>query len=99
MKSVFFLIKEAKPLLKKAGKDANILVVSSVGGRGGHFSIGVYNMTKAALDNMVSWLSQELRDENIRLNGIAPGIIMTEFSGPLWKGNEGVPEQAKGTSE
>ena len=57
VKSIFFMIKEAKPLLVKAGKEANVLVVSSVGGRGGHYTIGVYNMTKAALDNMVVWLS------------------------------------------
>lgn len=53
-------------------------------------------MTKAALDNMVSWLSQELRDDHIRLNGIAPGLIKTEFSGPLWRNNQGVPKEALG---
>lgn len=56
VKSVFFLIKDCKDLLMKS-KDANILVVSSVGATGPHFSIGVYNMTKAALNNMVIWMA------------------------------------------
>ena len=42
-------------------------------------------MTKAALDNMVIGLSKELLGDGIRLNGIAPGLIKTAFSDPLWK--------------
>ena len=99
VKSVFFLIKEAKELLIKSGPDANILVVSSVGGKNPHPSLGIYNMTKAALDNMVVWMAQELLSDNIRINGIAPGLIMTEFSGVLWKNNDGVHPKSKGKSE
>ena len=93
------MIKEAKELLIKAGKEANILVVSSVGGKNPHPSLGVYNMTKAALDNMVVWMAQELMSDDIRVNGIAPGLIMTEFSGVLWKNNEGVHPKSKGRIE
>jgi NAD(P)-dependent dehydrogenase (short-subunit alcohol dehydrogenase family) len=32
-------------------------------------------MTKAALDNMVKGLSQELRPDGIRINSLAPGLI------------------------
>mmetsp|Transcript_8500 Transcript_8500/g.6040 ORF Transcript_8500/g.6040 Transcript_8500/m.6040 type:complete len:89 (+) Transcript_8500:472-738(+) len=42
-------------------------------------------MTKAALENMVRWLADELRPDDIRVTGIAPGLITTEFSGALWK--------------
>ena len=99
VKSIFFLIQESLHLLKKGGKEANVLVVSSVGGKNPAPLIGVYSMTKAALDNMVIFLSKELIDEDIRVNAIAPGVIKTEFSGPLWKGNEALPEKAQGTSE
>ena len=104
VKSIFFLIKEAKHLLLKAnelsGKDeANVLVVSSVAGKNPHHTLGVYDMTKAALDNMVVWMAQELMNDSIRINGLAPGLIMTEFSGVLWKNNEGVHPKSKGTSE
>ena len=38
-------------------------------------------------------------DDNIRINGIAPGLIMTEFAGVLWKNNTGLPPKSKGTPE
>ena len=57
VKSIFYLIKESKELLKKGGKESNILVVSSIGAKVPHSTRGVYNMTKAALDNMVIWLA------------------------------------------
>jgi len=99
VKSTFFLVKEALPLLQKAGPGSNILLVSSVAGTNPNFTLGVYGMTKAALDNMVKWLSKELMDDGIRVNGIAPGLIMTDFSGLLWKENKEVPEKSKGRPE
>lgn len=40
--------------------------------------VGVYGMTKAALSNLSISLSKELREDNIRVNSIAPGMIHTE---------------------
>jgi|688.fasta_scaffold1610612_1 NAD(P)-dependent dehydrogenase (short-subunit alcohol dehydrogenase family) len=40
-------------------------------------------MTKAALENMVTFLAHELRDVKIRVTGIAPGLIRTDFAQPL----------------
>ena len=99
VKSVFFLIKEAKDLLLASKNDANILIVSSVTGKNPHYTIGVYGMTKAALDNLVIWMAQELMNDDIRVNGVAPGLIMTEFSGVLWKNNDMPHPKSKGTSE
>ena len=93
VKSTFFLIKESIEMLRES-KAANILVVSSVTGTNPNHTIGVYAMTKAALDNMVKGLAQELRSDSIRVNGIAPGLIKTEFSGPLW--NADVPKESIG---
>lgn len=87
VKSTFFLIKESLPLLKKAGKGANVCIVSSVTGKNPSWTIGVYGSTKAALDNMVIWMAHELMSDGIRVTGISPGLIATEFSGPLWKEN------------
>ena len=66
------------------GKPTNILVISSITGRNPQSTIGVYGATKAALDNIVKGLVVELRGDNIRINSLAPGLIATEFSGPLW---------------
>ena len=77
------MIKESKPLLTASGKGSNILVVSSVTGQRPSRFIGVYAMTKAALENMVKFLADELRSDKIRITGIAPGLIRTDFAGPI----------------
>lgn len=100
VKSTFFLIAECYEMLlaskEKAGA-ANILIVSSLTGRHPHHTIGIYGATKAALDNMVYGLCRELLPDGIRINGIAPGLIKTEFSGPLW--NSDVPPESIGLPE
>ena len=37
-------------------------------------------------------------DDNIRVNAISPGLIKTEFSGPLWKENKALPPNSVGES-
>ena len=85
VKSTFFLIAECKDLLLAGDDGKNICIISSVTGQNPNWMLGVYAMTKAALDNMVNWLSLELMDSGIRVTGIAPGLIATEFSGAIWK--------------
>ena len=69
---------------KENGGNANILMITSVTGTTPSPAIGVYSMTKAALDNMVKFLSVELMGDGIRINGLAPGLIRTELSNHLW---------------
>ena len=99
VKSQFYLIKESLPLLRAAGKGANICITSSVSGRVSAPAIGIYSMTKAALDNMVEWMSFNLRDDGIRVTGIAPGLIATDLAGALWKDNKDLPEGSLGKPE
>jgi dehydrogenase/reductase SDR family protein 4 len=49
VKSTFFTIAECKPLLEKS-KTANVMIVSSVGGIRPPPIIGVYGLTKTALN-------------------------------------------------
>ena len=95
VKSTFFLIKECLPLLRK-GSASNICMISSVTGRNPNYMIGIYGSTKAAMDNMVRWMADELMADGIRVTAIAPGLIETEFSGPLWKGNKELHPMSKG---
>ena len=98
VKSTFFLIKECYDMLmasKEAGGAANICTISSVTGRNPSPAIGVYSMTKAALDNMTVFLSKELMADGIRVNAVAPGLIKTDFAGPLTT-MDGVPPQSIG---
>ena len=56
---------------------------SSVSSVEPHKFLGLYAMTKAALNNMAIWMKDELREDGIRVNCIAPGMIETEFSSPI----------------
>lgn len=87
VKSVFLLAKETYELLLKGTKPA-ILLVSSIAAYNGDDRLGIYSVTKTALLGLNKILARELQDEGIRVNCLAPGIIKTEFSGPLWKDKE-----------
>ena len=92
VKSTFFLIKECKDMLLKSvemstaakPRNPNILVNTSMVGRVPDPRLGVYSMTKAALDNMVVFMAQELMEDGIRVNGIAPGLIQTDMTQMIW---------------
>ncbi len=51
-------------------------------------------MLKSALLGMVKLLAREFQYDGIRVNGVAPGLIKTKFSEPLWK-DEATAEIAK----
>lgn len=74
-----------------ARKNGAIVLISSVGSTTGSLMTGVYNMAKAALEQMARNLALEYGPSNIRVNGIAPGSTRTEFAKPLWDD----PEKAK----
>ena len=42
-------------------------------------------MTKAAVVNMVSWLSQELMQDDIRVNAVGPAFVQTEMTKPMYE--------------
>ena len=84
IKQNFFLVKETIHLLRK-GVNPNILFMSSVAGKNPNFMLGIYSMTKAAMNSMTEFLSQELRSDGIRVNALGPGVIKTNFAKSLWE--------------
>lgn len=79
VKSVFFFVKESFELLRLSKDGGSVLVTSSLSGVMPGKMVGVYAMSKASIINMVKWLSQELIDQNIRINAIAPGFTRTNM--------------------
>ncbi|KAK3765860.1 hypothetical protein RRG08_026327 [Elysia crispata] len=79
VKSTFMLCKETVPEMEKRGS-GSLLLVASIAGFVPFNMIGVYSMTKTALLGMVKVLAPELAPMNIRINGLAPGLIETKFS-------------------
>jgi NAD(P)-dependent dehydrogenase (short-subunit alcohol dehydrogenase family) len=62
------------------GPGGSIVVVSSAAARLGAANLYVdYAGAKAALDTLVKGLSIELGDEGVRVNGVRPGLIVTDI--------------------
>lgn len=78
-------------------KDGAIVLVSSVGAYTGSVMIGAYNIAKAGIDQMVRNLALELGPYNIRVNGLAPGSVRTDFARPLWEEPEKEMKLAEAT--
>ncbi len=60
---------------------------ASVGGRLPGKGMGAYNISKAALIYMTRHLAYELAP-NVRVVGVAPGVVRTRFSRLLWEDEE-----------
>jgi len=70
-------IKHASSVVRSRGSGA-VLAISSVEAlRTGKF-MPAYNVAKAALDTLVACAARELGPLGIRVNGIRPGVVLTE---------------------
>ena len=69
-------------------KDGAVIIVSSVGGYRGSTTLGTYTISKAADLQLVRCLAQENGPFNINVNGLAPGLIKTDFARALWEDPE-----------
>ena len=87
IKSTFFLIKEALPLMRNV-KGANIVIISSYAAYEPDMTISFYSITKTTLIGMMKSLAKGLQYDGIRVNCIAPGLIKTKFSKELYEGRE-----------
>lgn len=72
----------ARPHLAKSGQGA-VVLVSSIAGQLGNRVIGAYGMSKAAENQLIRNLALEFGGDRIRVNGVAPGLIRTDFSKAL----------------
>ncbi|KPF82849.1 short-chain dehydrogenase [alpha proteobacterium AAP38] len=64
-------------------KDGSVIILSSIAGLRGNPVIGAYGVSKAAEAALVRNLAVEHGRANIRVNGIAPGIVETDFAKAL----------------
>jgi len=83
LRGPFFWIQKAWQAAMKEHGGA-IINIASIGGMtyGGH--IGVYDNTKAALLHLTGHFAAELAPK-VRVNGIAPGLVKTDFARALWE--------------
>ncbi len=83
LRGPFFWTQKAWDLAMK-DKGGSVINIASIGGMqyGGH--IGVYDNTKAALIHLTGHFAAELSPK-VRVNGIAPGLVKTDFARALWE--------------
>jgi dehydrogenase/reductase SDR family protein 4 len=89
VKSIFFLSKMFREAVREQGEGGTIVNVSSTGGFRAGAGLGAYSVSKAAVIMLTQVCAKEWGADAIRVNGIAPGLIKTDFSRALWD-NEAV---------
>jgi NAD(P)-dependent dehydrogenase (short-subunit alcohol dehydrogenase family) len=85
LRGPFFWTQKAWELaMKDSDTVGSVINIASIGGYqfGGH--IGVYDNTKAALIHLTGHFASELSPK-VRVNGIAPGLVKTDFARALWE--------------
>ena len=92
LKGTFLLCQMAAEMMIEKGEGGNILNISSVAGVRPDPGLGVYSISKAAINMLTKVLAVELGRHDIRVNALAPGIVKTHFSRALWD-NEQVMER------
>ena len=80
----FLAIKHAAPAIEAAGGGAIVCTASVAGLRSGA-GPAPYSASKAGVINLVQTAAQQLAGTGVRVNAIAPGLIETGMTAPLYE--------------
>jgi NAD(P)-dependent dehydrogenase (short-subunit alcohol dehydrogenase family) len=86
VKGTLFTVQKALPLM---GPGSAIVVTGSITANQGTPAFGVYAATKAALRSFVRTWASDLKGRDIRVNIVAPGVVVT----PAYKSELGMSDQ------
>ncbi len=95
LKGAYLVSSRAVPLMKKAGA-GKIINISSTAAKRAAMGMGVYCIAKAGLEMLTKVLAVELARDQINVNAVAPGVVMTKFSQLFWS-NEALLKQIEST--
>ena len=84
VKAPFELSKLVYPIMKASG-GGSIINISSIAGITPDTGLGIYSVSKAALNMLTKVTAKEWGKDGIRVNVICPGLIKTKFSEALWQ--------------
>ena len=84
VKAPFELSKLVYPVMKERG-GGSVINISSIAGLTPDPGLGMYSVSKAALNMLTKVTAKEWGVDNIRVNAICPGLIKTKFSEALWQ--------------
>lgn len=83
VKCAYLLSQEVLPYMKDRGS-GSIIYISSIGGFQPFQLLGAYSVSKTALLGLTKAAAAQCAVDGIRVNCVAPGIVKTKFSNPLW---------------
>ena len=89
-----WMLQACAPILKAVGGGVMVNVASVLGHRPLPFT-GVYAATKAAVMQMTRSAAIELARDNIRVNALAPGYVMTDLNRDFLLGDAGQKLQSR----
>jgi dehydrogenase/reductase SDR family protein 4 len=84
VKAPFELSKLVYPIMKARG-GGSVINISSIAGNTPDPGLGIYSVSKAALNMLTRVTAKEWGTDHIRVNAICPGLIKTKFSEALWQ--------------
>jgi D-xylose 1-dehydrogenase len=84
----FFAIQSVAPMMKEAG-GGSIVNFGSVSWHVGQGGMPAYTTSKAGVEGLTRGMARDLGPDNIRVNCVVPGWIMTERQITLWLTPEG----------
>ena len=84
VKAPFELGKLVYPIMKARG-GGSVINISSIAGNTPDPGLGLYSVSKAALNMLTKVTAKEWGHDGIRVNAICPGLIKTKFSEALWQ--------------
>ena len=84
VKAPFELSRHAYPEMKKRG-GGSVINMSSIASHTPDPGLGLYSVSKAALNMLTKVMAKEWGPDNIRVNAICPGLIKTKFSQAIWQ--------------
>ena len=93
MTSMMFVTRAALPFLKAHGNSSIVNVASLAGRMGGHAGSLAYSTAKGAVLTWTRSLAKELGPQGIRVNAVAPGLIL----GTAFHATHTTPESSAAT--
>lgn len=93
LKGPFILSQLVARMMKEQGGGCIINMSSVAGLRPG--GLPIYSVSKAGLIMLTETMAREFGKYNIRVNAIAPGVVMTRLSEMLWKDPKATEEAIK----
>ncbi|MCC6474598.1 MAG: SDR family oxidoreductase [Burkholderiales bacterium] len=95
LKSYLWLCRQVLPGMVER-RDGALLFIGSISGLAGERGLGVYALAKAAEMQLARNIAVEYGRHNVRANALAPGLVRTEMTRPLWSNDDKLRQVVSG---